>query len=91
MKGMVAKQEPWHPITEAEPKPDNDPRSRPIDFTLTKAERDIAALAMVEVLAAQRRSTFGQPATPGIEVRELTPADLTKSEQMALGIRGGIR
>jgi len=39
----------------------------------------------------QRRSTFGQPVAPGLEVRELTPADLTKSEQMALGIRGGVR
>ena len=91
MKGMVAKREPWHPITEAEPKPDTDPRSRPIDFTLTKADRDIAVRAMVDVLAMQRRSTFGQPVAPGLEVRELTPADLTKSEQMALGIRGGVR
>lgn len=91
MKGMVSKREPWHPVTEAEPQRDPDPRSQPLDFTLTPAERDVARFAMVDVLAMQRRSQFGQPATPGLEVRELSPSDLTKSEQMALGVRGGVR
>ncbi len=90
MKGMVAKLDSWHAVTESTSKPDSDPRARPLDFTLTPAERDIARLAMVDVLA-MRRSHFGQPVAPGLEVRELTAADLTKSEQMTLGVRGGIR
>jgi hypothetical protein len=88
---MVAKQVPWHPITESDAKRDPDPRSKPIDFTLTPAERDIARLAMVDVMANLRRSQFGQPEARGLEVRELSPCELTKSEQMALGVRGGVR
>lgn len=86
----AVKLDSWHPLTESERKPKPDPRDKPIDFELTPAERDIAVFAMVDVLANQR-SNFGQPSTPGLEVRELSPSDLTKSEQMALGVRGGIR
>lgn len=84
MKGLVAKQPGWHAVTASEPKPDPDPRSKPIDFSLTKAERDIATNAMVDVLAMQRRAKFAQPSTRGLEAGELTLADLTSAELIAL-------
>lgn len=74
----------WKHATIPAPKPDTDPRAKAIDFTLTPAERDIALLARIEVLAAQRG-----PFVPGIVVKHLQPSDLTESERRALGIIGG--
>ena len=74
----------WTPATITAPKPDTDPRAKPIDFTLTPAERDIAVLARIEVLAAQRT-----PFVPGLVVKHLQPSDLTESERRAFGIIGG--
>lgn len=73
----------WKPATITAPKPDTDPRAKPIDFTLTPAERDIAVLARIEVLAAQRT-----PFVPGLVVKHLQPSDLTESERRAFGIIG---
>ena len=74
----------WKPATITAPKPDTDPRTKPIDFTLTPAERDIAVLARIEVLAAQRT-----PFVPGLVVKHLQPSDLTESERRAFEIIGG--
>lgn len=74
----------WTPVTFSDPKPSKDPRAKAIDFTLTPAERDIAVLARIEVLAAQRT-----PFVPGLVVKHLQPSDLTESERRAFGIIGG--
>lgn len=74
----------WKPATITAPKPDTDPRAKAIDSDLTPAERDIAVLARIEVLAA-RRPVF----TPGLVVKHLKPSDLTDSERRAFGIIGG--
>lgn len=70
----------WQPVTETDPKPVNDG----IDFTLTKAERDIAVLAKLDILAmkAAQRGAF----TPGLVVTELCPEDLTTEQRVALGL-----
>lgn len=73
----------WKPATIAEPKPDTDPRAKPIDFTLTPAERDIAVLARIDVIAARRG-----PFVPGLVVKHLQPSDLTERERKAFGIGG---
>lgn len=65
----------WSPVTETDPKPANDG----IDFTLTKAERDIAVLAKLEILAMSRK-----PFTPGLEVKHLDPSELTDEQRKAL-------
>lgn len=74
----------WKPATITAPKPDTDSRAKAIDFELTPAERDIAVMARVEVLAF-RRPSF----TPGLVVKHLEPSDLTESERRAFGIIGG--
>lgn len=74
----------WKPVTIPATKPDSKPLDKPIDFTLTPAERDIAVLARIEVLAAQRG-----PFVPGLVVKHLQPSDLTESERRAFGIIGG--
>ena len=63
---------------------DPDPRSKPFDFTLTPAERDIAVLAKLDILAmkAAQRGAF----TPGLVVTELSPEDLTTEQRVALGL-----
>ena len=68
----------WQPVTETDPKPDG------IDFTLTKAERDIAVLAKLDILAmnAAQRGAF----TPGLVVTELSPSDLSPEQRVALGL-----
>lgn len=70
----------WQPVTETDPKPVNDG----IYFTLTKAERDIAVLAKLDILAmkAAQRGAF----TPGLVVTELSPEDLTNEQRVALGL-----
>ena len=60
---------------------DPDPRSKPIDFSLTAAERDIAVLAKLEILAMNRPQF-----TPGLEVKRLDPSELTKEQRAAFGI-----
>lgn len=65
----------WSPVTETDPKPYNDG----IDFTLTPAERDIAVLAKLEILAMHRK-----PFTPGLEVKHLAPSELTDEQRKAL-------
>lgn len=72
----------WQPVTETDPRPVNDG----IDFTLTKAERDIAVLAKLGILAmkAAQRGAF----TPGLVVTELSPEDLTTEQRVALGLEG---
>lgn len=74
----------WKHATIPAPKPDPDPRAKPINFELTPAERDIAVMARIEILAAQR-----PPFTPGLVVKRLQPSDLTESERRAFGIIGG--
>ena len=74
----------WKPATIPAPKPDTDPRAKAIDFELTPAERDIAVMAMADVLTF-RRPNF----TPGLVVKRLQPSDLTESERRAFGIIGG--
>lgn len=74
----------WKPATNTAPKPDADPRANAINFDLTPAERDIAVMAMADVLAL-RRANF----TPGLVVKHLQPSDLTESERRAFGIIGG--
>ena len=72
----------WQPATiPATPPVDSDPRSKPIDFSLTAAERDIAVLAKLEILAMNRPQF-----TPGLEVKRLEPSDLTKEQRAAFGI-----
>lgn len=70
----------WQPVTETDPKPANDG----IDFTLTPAERDIAVLAKLDILAmkAAQRGAF----TPGLVVTELSPDDLSPEQRVALGL-----
>ncbi len=75
----------WKPATIAEPKPGTDPRAKPLDFTLTPAERDIAVLARIDVIAARR-----DPFVPGLVVKHLQPSDLTERERKAFGIIGGV-
>lgn len=59
----------------------------PIDFTLTPAERDIAKLAMVEIIAAQRsgRANFGSSA-PGLESGFVSVVELTPEERKFFGL-----
>jgi hypothetical protein len=62
-----------------------DPKALPdIDFTLTPAERDIAVLAKLDILAmkAAQRAAF----TPGLVVTDLSPEDLTAEQRVALGL-----
>lgn len=62
-----------------------DPKALPdIDFTLTPAERDIAVLAKLDILAmkASQRAAF----TPGLVVTELSPSDLSPEQRVALGL-----
>jgi hypothetical protein len=68
----------WQHVTETDPKPDG------IDFTLSKAERDIAVLAKLDILAmkAAQRGAF----TPGLVVTELSSEDLTTEQRVALGL-----
>lgn len=68
----------WQKVTETDPKPANDG----IDFTLTPAERDIAVLAKLDILAmkAAQRGSF----TPGLEVKHLDPSELTDEQRKAL-------
>ena len=74
----------WQPATiPATPPVDPDPRSKPIDFSLTAAERDIAVLANLEILAMHRK-----PFTPGLEVKHLDPSELTDEQRKALGLEG---
>ena len=70
----------WTPATiPATPPVDPDPRSKPIDFSLTAAERDIAVLAKLEILAMNRPQF-----TPGLAVTELSEDDLTPAQRRAL-------
>ena len=72
----------WQPATiPATPPVDPDPRSKPISFELTPAERDIAVLAKLEILAMNRPQF-----TPGLEVKRLDPSDLTAEQRRAFGI-----
>ena len=68
----------WSVVTESDPKPDG------IDFSLSKAERDIAVLAKLDILAmkAAQRAAF----TPGLVVTELSPSDLSPEQRVALGL-----
>lgn len=68
----------WQPVTEADPKPANDG----INFALTPAERDIAVLAKLDILAmkAAQRGAF----TPGLVVTELSAEDLSPEQHRAL-------
>lgn len=83
------KNDTWKPVTESAAKPPTDPLDRPIDFTLTPAERDIAKMAMVEVLAMQRsnRASFSGTA-PGLRVESITDSELTDEERKFFGIGG---
>ena len=68
-----------------DPKPINpDERDTPYDFTLTPAERDIAVLAKLDILAmkAAQRGHF----TPGLVVTELSPDDLSPQQRRDFGI-----
>lgn len=79
MNGLVPKFDTWHPVTASEPKPDTDPRSKPLDFPLASAE----------VLALRRPAQFGRPSVKGLDVHELTLADLSSAELLLLA--GGDR
>lgn len=74
----------WKPATITAPKPDTDPRAKAIDFTMTPADRDVAVLVRIEVIAARRG-----PFVPGLVVTHLQPSDLTDRERKAFGIIGG--
>jgi|GEM_PF-5332044 len=80
MKGMVAKNPAWHPVTTSEPKSDPDPRAEAIDFSLSAEELKIAHGAMAR---------FGGPSTKGLEAKELLLSDLSSDELIAL--EGGAR
>lgn len=70
----------FKPVTiPATPPVDPDPRSKPISFELTPAERDIAVLAKLEILAMNRPQF-----TPGLAVIELSEDDLTPAQRRAL-------
>ena len=67
----------WKPVTvSARP---IDQNGEPIDFVLTPAERDIAVLAKMEILAMHRK-----PFTPGLEVKHLAQSELTDEQRKAL-------
>lgn len=72
----------WQPATIPATLPvDPDPRSKPISFELTPAERDIAVLAKLEILAMNRPQF-----TPGLEVKRLDPSELSPEQRRAFGI-----
>lgn len=75
----------WTPVTATDPKPDESI----IDFTLTPQEHDIARLAMVDILAMQKRADFTR-FTPGLVVTELQPSDLTEQERESFLRFGGV-
>lgn len=58
---MIApdKQPNWTPATIADPKPDPDPRAKPVEFVLTSADRSKVAIVQCDIAAMQRR--FRQP------------------------------
>lgn len=62
---------------------------QPLDFTLTPQEHDIARLAMVEILAMQKKAEFGQ-FTPGLVATELQPSELTEQERESFLRFGGV-
>ncbi len=70
----------WKPVTETDPKPNDEG----IPFTLTPAERDIAVLAKLDILAmkAAQRGAF----TPGLVVTELSADDLTEQQRRDFGL-----
>lgn len=72
----------WKPATIPARDP-VDPKALPdIDFALTPAERDIAVLAKLDILAmkAAQRGAF----TPGLVVTELSADDLSPEQRRAL-------
>lgn len=72
----------WKPVTLTDEKPASDG----IDFVMTPAERDIAVMAMAEILEKQRPNF-----TPGIVVRHVDPAELTAGERAKFGLVGGAK
>lgn len=65
----------WKPATIAEPKPDTDLRSKPIEYSFVDPQE----------INRHRFDSFA----PGLTVIELQPSDLTDSERKAFGIIGG--
>lgn len=82
------KQPTWNPVTTTEQKPDTDPLAKPLDFTMTPADRSTAARAMVDVIAMQRNKSAQEFAnfTPGLVVTVLYARDLTPNERKAFGL-----
>ena len=74
----------WSPVTVSD-RP-VDPNGEPIDFVLTAAERDIAVLAKLDILAMKAAQRGGFP--PGLEVKRLDPSELTDEQRKALGLEG---
>ncbi len=62
---------------------DPDPRSEPLEPILTPAERDMAVLARLSIIAMQRQ--FGRN-VDGLEVGTVAYADLTPEERRSLGL-----
>lgn len=62
---------------------DPDERSKPYEFTLSPAERDVAILARLDIERMKRASN---QFVPGIVATELSPEDLTAAEREAFGL-----
>lgn len=69
----------WEPVTITESPDDHSV----IPFTMTKNDRDTAALARLDIAAMQRaNSQF----VPGVVAKELKESDLTDDERKAFGL-----
>ena len=68
---------------------DPDPRSNPIPFVMTNADKSEAAVVACHLEAYRRRQNerdAAQQFVPGLVVKQLEPEDLTKSEREAFGL-----
>ena len=73
----VTKLANWSPATHSDPKPDPDPLARPIDFVLTKNDRDTAAMCRLEIEAMKRHRC-----PDGLEVGFATQADFDEARRV---------
>lgn len=67
----VTKLANWSPATHSDSKPDPDPLTRPIDFVLTKNDRDTAAIIRCDIEAMRRN--YREP--EGLTVTTATQAE----------------
>lgn len=68
---------------------DPDPRSNPIPFVMTNADKSEAAVVACHLEAYRRRQNerdAKQQFVPGLAVKRLEPSDLTDEERRSFGL-----